>query len=146
MALLSDIKQDLKQAMLDKNELVRDTLRMFLSEVQRFEIDNKEEVDDSKAVQIINKMIKQRNDSISQFKSGGRNDLAEKEEKEVDVLSKYKPVQLGEDEITAKVKEAIEQSGASSMQEMGKIMAILKTLSGSADMGLVSKIVKDELS
>ena len=70
----------------------------------------------------------------------------EKEEKEVDVLSKYKPVQLGEDEITAKVKEAIEQSGASSMQEMGKIMAILKTLSGSADMGLVSKIVKDELS
>ena len=67
--------------MLEKNELVRDTLRMFLSEVQRFEIDNKEEVDDSKALQIINKMIKQRNDSISQFKSGGRNDLAEKEEK-----------------------------------------------------------------
>ncbi len=146
MALLSDIKQDLKQAMLEKNELVRDTLRMFLSEVQRFEIDNKEEVDDSKALQIINKMIKQRNDSISQFKSGGRNDLAEKEEKEVDVLSKYKPAQLSENEITAKVKEAIEQSAASSMQDMGKVMGILKSLSGSADMGLVSKIVKDELS
>ena len=146
MALLSDIKQDLKQAMLEKNELVRDTLRMFLSEVQRFEIDNKEEVDDSKALQIINKMIKQRNDSISQFKSGGRNDLAEKEEKEVDVLSKYKPEQLSENEITAKVKEAIEQSAASSMQDMGKVMGILKPLSGSADMGLVSKIVKDELS
>tara|TARA_B100000927_G_scaffold38374_1_gene27480 strand:+ start:177 stop:617 length:441 start_codon:yes stop_codon:yes gene_type:complete len=146
LALLSDIKQDLKQAMLEKNELVRDTLRMFLSEVQRFEIDNKEEVDDSKALQIINKMIKQRNDSISQFKSGGRNDLAEKEEKEVDVLSKYKPAQLSENEITAKVKEAIEQSAASSMQDMGKVMGILKPLSGSADMGLVSKIVKDELS
>ena len=146
MALLSDIKQDLKQAMLEKNELVRDTLRMFLSEVQRFEIDNKEEVDDSKALQIINKMIKQRNDSISQFKNGGRNDLAEKEEKEVDVLSKYKPAQLSENEITAKVKEAIEQSAASSMQDMGKVMGILKPLSGSADMGLVSKIVKDELS
>ena len=146
MALLSDIKQDLKQAMLEKNELVRDTLRMFLSEVQRFEIDNKEEVDDSKALQIINKMIKQRNDSISQFKSGGRNDLAEKEEKEVDVLSKYKPAQLSENEITAKVKEAIEKSAASSMQDMGKVMGILKPLSGSADMGLVSKIVKDELS
>ena len=132
--------------MLEKNELVRDTLRMFLSEVQRFEIDNKEEVDDSKALQIINKMIKQRNDSISQFKSGGRNDLAEKEEKEVDVLSKYKPAQLSENEITAKVKEAIEQSSASSMQDMGKVMGILKPLSGSADMGLVSKIVKDELS
>ena len=77
--------------MLDKNVLVRDTIRMFLSEVQRFEIDNKEEVDDSKALQIINKMIKQRNDSISQFKNGGRNDLVEKEEKEVDILSKYKP-------------------------------------------------------
>ena len=132
--------------MLEKNELVRDTLRMFLSEVQRFEIDNKEEVDDSKALQIINKMIKQRIDSISQFKSGGRNDLAEKEEKEVDVLSKYKPAQLSENEITAKVKEAIEQSAASSMQDMGKVMGILKPLSGSADMGLVSKIVKDELS
>ena len=146
MALLSDIKQDLKQAMLDKNVLVRDTIRMFLSEVQRFEIDNKEKVDDSKALQIINKMIKQRNDSISQFKNGGRNDLAEKEEKEVDILLKYKPAQLSDEEITSKVKEAIEQSGATSMQDMGKVMGILKSLSGSADMGLVSKIVKDELS
>ena len=146
MSLLSDIKQDLKQAMLDKNVLVRDTIRMFLSEVQRFEIDNKEEVDDSKALQIINKMIKQRNDSISQFKNGGRNDLAEKEEKEVDILSKYKPAQLSGEEITSKVKEAIKQSGATSMQDMGKVMGILKSLSGSADMGLVSKIVKDELS
>ena len=146
MALLSDIKQDLKQAMLDKNVLVRDTIRMFLSEVQRFEIDNKEEVDDSKALQIINKMIKQRHDSISQFKNGGRNDLAEKEEKEVEILSKYKPAQLSDEEITSKVKEAIEQSGATSMQDIGKVMGILKSLSGSADMGLVSKIVKDELS
>ena len=91
MALLSDIKQDLKQAMLDKNDLERDTIRMFLAEVQRFEIDSKEEADDAKAIQIINKMIKQRNDSISQFKSGGRVDLAAKEEKEVQILSKYKP-------------------------------------------------------
>ena len=75
MALLSDIKQDLKQAMLEKNDLVRDTIRMFLSEVQRYEIDNKEEVDDTKALQIINKMIKQRNDSISQFRDGGRDDF-----------------------------------------------------------------------
>ena len=132
--------------MLDKSVLVRDTIRMFLSEVQRFEIDNKEEVDDSKALQIINKMIKQRNDSISQFKNGGRNDLAEKEEKEVEILSKYKPAQLSDEEITSKVKEAIEQSGATSMQDIGKVMGILKSLSGSADMGLVSKIVKDELS
>ena len=133
--------------MLDKNDLVRDTIRMFLAEVQRFEIDNKEEVDDAKALQIINKMIKQRNDSISQFKSGGREDLADKEQQEVDILSKYKPEQLSEEEIAARVKEAIKDSGASSMQDIGKVMGILKSsLAGSADMGMDSKIVKDELS
>ena len=133
--------------MLGKNDLVRDTIRMFLAEVQRFEIDNKEEVDDAKALQIINKMIKQRNDSISQFKSGGRDDLADKEQQEVDILSKYKPEQLSEEEVTAKVKDAIQDSGASSMQDIGKVMGVLKSsLAGSADMGMVSKIVKDELS
>ena len=133
--------------MLDKNDLVRDTIRMFLAEVQRFEIDNKEEADDAKALQIINKMIKQRNDSISQFKSGGRDDLADKEQQEVDILSKYKPEQLSEEEIAARVKEAIKDSEASSMQYIGKVMGILKSsLAGSADMGMVSKIVKDELS
>ena len=133
--------------MLDKNDLVRDTIRMFLAEVQRFEIDNKEEVDDAKALQIINKMIKQRNDSISQFKSGGRDDLADKEQQEVDILSKYKPKQLSEEEIAARVKEAIQDTGASSMQDIGKVMGVLKSsLAGSADMGMVSKIVKDELS
>ena len=146
MALLSDIKKDLKQAMLDKNDLERDTIRMFLAEVQRFEIDNQEEADDSKALQIVNKMIKQRNDSITQFKSGGRDDLADKEQKEVDILSKYKPAQLSEEEVTQKVIEAIENAGASSMQDMGKVMGILNSsLAGSADMGMVSKIVKDNL-
>ena len=133
--------------MLDKNDLERDTIRMFLAEVQRFEIDSKEEADDAKALQIINKMIKQRNDSISQFKSGGRDDLAAKEEKEVQILSKYKPEQLNEEEVINKVKEAIESSGASSMQDMGKVMGVLNSsLAGSADMGMVSKIVKEELA
>ena len=133
--------------MLDKNNLVRDTIRMFLSEVQRFEIDNKEEVDDPKALQIINKMIKQRNDSISQFKEGGREDLADKEQQEVEILSKYKPEQLSEEDITEKVKSAIQETGADSMQDIGKVMGVLKSaLAGSADMGLVSKIVKDQLA
>ena len=133
--------------MLDKNDLVRDTIRMFLSEVQRFEIDNKEEVDDAKALQIINKMIKQRNDSISQFKEGDREDLADKEQQEVEILSKYKPEQLSEEDITEKVKSAIEETGAESMQDIGKVMGVLKAaLAGSADMGLVSKIVKDQLA
>jgi len=125
LALLSDIKKDLKQAMLDKNDLERDTIRMFLAEVQRFEIDNQEEADDSKALQIVNKMIKQRNDSITQFKSGGRDDLADKEQKEVDILSKYKPAQLSEEEVTQKVKEAIEL-----MDLSDKIDEPVKRLSG----------------
>ena len=133
--------------MLDKNVLVRDTIRMFLSEVQKFEIDTREEADDAKALQIINKMIKQRNDSIEQFNKGGRDDLVARELSEVDVLNKYKPEQLSEDEIVLKVREAISSSDASSMQDIGKVMGLLKNaLSGSADMGLVSKIVKDQLS
>ena len=134
--------------MLDKDELTRDTLRMFKSEVQKFEIDNKETADDAKVLQIINKMIKQRNDSITQFTNGGRSDLAEKEQSEVDILSKYKPQQLNEAEITSKVKTAITESGAASMQDIGKVMGILKTsiAPGTADMGIVSKIVKEQLS
>ena len=133
--------------MLDKDNFVRDTLRLFMAEVQRFEIDNKEEVDDAKAVQIINKMIKQRNDSISQFRNGGRDDLAVKEQSEVDVLSKYKPEQLSEEDVAVIVKKAIAEVNASSMADMGKVMGILKsTLAGTADMGMVSNVVKNELS
>ena len=133
--------------MLDKDNFVRDTLRLFMAEVQRFEIDNKEEVDDAKAVQIINKMIKQRNDSISQFRDGGRDDLADNEQSEVDVLSKYKPEQLSEEDVAVKVKEAIAEVNASSIADMGKVMGILKsTLAGTADMGMVSNVVKNELS
>ena len=133
--------------MLDKNNFVRDTLRLFIAEVQRFEIDNKEEVDDGKALQIINKMIKQRNDSISQFRDGGRDDLADKEQSEVDILSKYKPEQLSEEVVTAKVKDVIAETNATSMADIGKVMGILKTtLAGKADMGMVSNVVKNELS
>lgn len=133
--------------MLDKNILVRDTIRMFLAEVQKFEIDSKEVADDAKVLQIINKMIKQRNDSIEQFTKGGRDDLVAKELSEVDVLSKYKPAQLSEDQIILRVREAISTSNASSMQDIGKVMGLLKnSLSGSADMGIVSKVVKDQLS
>ena len=133
--------------MLDKNNFVRDTLRLFIAEVQRFEIDNKEEVDDAKALQIINKMIKQRNDSISQYRDGGRDDLADKEQSEVDILSKYKPEQLSEEVVAAKVKDVIAETNATSMADIGKVMGILKTtLAGKADMGMVSNVVKNELS
>ena len=134
--------------MLDKDDMTRDTLRMFKSEVQKFEIDSQETADDEKALQIINKMIKQRKDSITQFTDGGRVDLADKEELEVTILSKYKPQQLNESEISEKVQSAISESGASTMQDIGKVMGILKSSiqAGTADMGIVSKIVKDQLS
>ena len=134
--------------MLDKDDMTRDTLRMFKSEVQKFEIDSQKTADDAKALQIINKMIKQRKDSIAQFTEGGRADLADKEELEVTILSKYKPQQLNESEISEKVQSAISESGASTMQDIGKVMGILKSSiqAGTADMGIVSKIVKDQLS
>ena len=127
--------------------MVRDTLRMFVAEVQKYEIDSKEPVDDSKVIQIINKMIKQRMDSIDQFDAGGRSDLAEKERDEVSVLSKYKPKQLTEEEIVSIVEKAINETQANSMQDIGKVMGTLKSsIAGKADMGIVSKIVKDKLS
>ncbi len=133
--------------MLEKNIMVRDTLRMFVAEVQKYEIDSKEPADDSKVLQIINKMIKQRMDSIDQFDAGGRSDLAEKERDEVSVLSKYKPKQLTEEEIVSIVEKAINETQANSMQDIGKVMGILKSsIAGKADMGIVSKIVKDKLS
>ncbi len=133
--------------MLEKNIMVRDTLRMFVAEVQKYEIDSKEPADDSKVLQIINKMIKQRMDSIDQFDAGGRSDLAEKERDEVSVLSKYKPKQLTEEELVSIVEKAINETQANSMQDIGKVMGILKSsIAGKADMGIVSKIVKDKLS
>ena len=133
--------------MLDKNVPVRDTLRMLLAEIQRFEIDNKVEVDDAQVLQIINKMVKQRNDSIEQFTKGNRPDLAVIEKTELDILSAYKHAQLDESAITEKVNAAINETGAESIQDIGKVMGVLKSsLAGSADMGLVSKIVKDQLS
>lgn len=147
MSLLTDIKNDLKQAMLDKNHDVRDTIRMFLAELQRYEIDNKIEADDALAINIINKMIKQRNDSITQFMDGGREDLAKQEELELKILSAYKPEQLSEDKVKSYVDDAINDLNANSMQDMGKVMGLLKPkLAGKADMGLVSKIVKESLS
>ena len=133
--------------MLDKNHDVRDTIRMFLAELQRFEIDNKVEADDALAINIINKMIKQRNDSITQFMDGGREDLAKQEELELKILSAYKPEQLSEDKVKSYVDDAINDLNANSMQDMGKVMGLLKPkLAGKADMGLVSKIVKESLS
>lgn len=122
------------------------TLRMFSAEIKKEEIEKKEELTDEETISIVQKMIKQRKDSFSQFKQAGREELAEKEAREISILEQFLPEQLSEEEILQEVNQAIAESGAESMQDMGKVMGLLKNkLSGKADMGLVSIKVKESL-
>ena len=132
--------------MLDKQDLVRDTIRMFLSEAQRFEIDNKEDVDDAKALQIINKMIKQRKESADIFRTSDRLDLEKKENEEIKIIQKYMPVQIDDNKINSILDVAIEETGSAQIRDMGKVMAFLKdNYSGQMDFGKVSVMLKDKL-
>ncbi len=133
--------------MLEKRTLERDTLRMLLAEIKRYQIDEKTEATDEVVLTIINKMVKQRKDSIEQFTKGGRDDLASKEKDQLEVIKQYLPEQLSEDKIREIVEAAVNSTQASSMQDMGKVMGAIKSeLQGKADMGLVSQIVKSSLS
>ena len=133
--------------MLEKRVLERDTLRMLLAEIKRYQIDEKVEATDEVVLTIINKMVKQRKDSIEQFTKGGRDDLASKEKNQLQVIKQYLPEQLSEDKIHEIVEAAVNSTQASSMQDIGKVMGAIKSeLQGKADMGLVSQIVKSSLS
>ena len=133
--------------MLNKDVVTRDTLRMLLSEIKKFEIDEKVEANDIMISTLINKNVKQRRDSIDQFKKGARDDLVATEQKQLDVILKYLPEQLSEDEIHAIVKDGINEVSAAGMQDMGKLMGHLKPkFEGKADMSIVSKFVKELLS
>ena len=132
--------------MLSKDNATRDTLRMLIAEIKRYEIDNRVEADDSVVLATLKKMIKQRKDSIEQFDKGGRADLSEIEKNELLVLDKYMPEMMSEDAISELVTKTISELGASGPQDMGKVMGQLKgSIGDSADMGLVSKIVKEKL-
>ena len=147
LSLLDTINQDLKTAMLSKDVIARDTIRMLISDIKKFEIDERVETDDVKIANLINKNVKQRRDSIEQFKNGGRDDLVTKEQEQLDVILKYLPEQLSEDEIHALVKSGIGEVAAQGMQDMGKLMGHLKPkFDGKADMSIVSKLVKELLS
>ena len=147
LSLLDTINQDLKAAMLSKDETVRDTLRMLIADIKRFEIDERVEADDTKVSDLINKNVKQRRDSIAQFKSGGREDLVATEEEQLNVILKYLPEQLSEEEIQKLVQEGIASVSAESIKDMGKLMGHLKPIfEGKADMSIVSKLVKELLS
>ena len=133
--------------MLNKDVVTRDTLRMLISDIKKFEIDEKVEADDAKISTLINKNVKQRRDSIEQFKNGGRDDLVANEQNQLDVILKYLPKQLSEEEIQSLIQEGITAVSAESMQDMGKLMGHLKPqFEGKADKSVVSKLVKNLLA
>ncbi len=141
------IASDAVQAMRDKDTVRKDTLRMLRAAIQRREVDDRTELDETQVLAVIEKLVKQARDSISQFIEGSRQDLADKEQSELDILMEYLPEQLSAEEINQHINSAIEQTGASSMKDMGKLMGILKpVLQGKADMAAVSKSIKDQLS
>ncbi len=132
--------------MLSKDNVTRDTLRMLISEIKRYEIDNRVEADDSVVLATLKKMIKQRKDSIEQFEKGGRSDLSKIEKDELLILDKYMPEMMSEEAIDELVTKTISEVGATGPQDMGKVMGHLKgSIGDSADMSLVSKIVKEKL-
>ena len=123
------------------------TIRLALAAIKQREVDSRTELGDAEVVAVIEKMLKQRRESIAQFEQAGRKDLADAEKAELAVLSAYLPQQLGDAELDQAVAAAIGESGASGVKEMGKVMALLKTrLAGKADMGKVSNLVKTKLS
>ena len=132
--------------MLNKDVFVRDTLRLVTSEIKRFEVDNRKDPADEDIVAILKRMAKQRKDSIQQYKDGGRPDLEEIEQKELDLLAIYLPQALGGDALKEAISEIISEKGFSGMQEMGNVMKELKTKHPNAEMSEASSFVKELLS
>jgi uncharacterized protein len=147
MSLKDQITDDMKSAMRAKESERLATIRLLIAEIKRKEVDERVELNDAQVLAIVEKMIKQRKDSITQFENGGRQDLADKEKSELAILSGYMPAGLSDEEVAAEVAAAVAASGAAGPQDMGKVMAILKPkLAGRADMTAVSAQVKKALA
>ncbi len=147
MSLKVRINEDMKAAMRAKESARLSALRLLLAAVKQREIDERIELDDAAVLAVVDKMLKQRRDSVAQYEAAQRFDLANAERFEIDVLSAYKPAGLNADQIAAAVDEAIKATGASGAADMGKLMAVLKPqLAGKADMAEVSKLVKSRLN
>ena len=147
MSLKAKITDDMKAAMRAKDAPRLSAVRLLLAAMKQKEVDERVELTDTDIVTIIDKMIKQRRDSISQFEKGGRQDLADTEKFEVSVLQAYMPQALSDAEVEAEIAAAIQAAGAKAMADMGKVMAVLKPkLAGKADMGKVSVLVKTRLA
>jgi uncharacterized protein YqeY len=137
----------MKTAMRAKDSARLMTVRLLLSAMKQKEVDERVELTDADVVSILEKMIKQRRESIAQFEKASRQDLVDKEKSEIEVLSAYLPQKLGDAEVAQAIAAAVAESGASGIKDMGKVMALLKPrLAGRADMGAVSALVKNKLS
>ena len=147
MSLKQRITEDMKMAMRTGNAKQRDTIRLLQAAIKQREVDERITLDDSAIVAVIEKMLKQRKDSITQYEAAQRLDLANSEKEEVSILSAYMPQALSDSEIESLITEAISETNAAGMQDMGKVMGILKPkLAGRADMAKVSALIKNKIS
>ena len=147
VTLKASITTEMKAAMRAKDKPRLGTIRLIQAEIKRIEVDERIELDDTRVLAILDKMSKQRRDSLSQFKDAGRDDLAEQEQSELDVIAEFLPAALSEEELQMLIEQAVTDSGAQAMSDMGKVMGILKPqVQGRADMGAVSKQIKARLS
>ena len=147
MSLKSQISEDMKAAMKARQAQRLSAIRLLLAAIKQREVDERKDLSDGEIVAVIEKMIKQRRDSISQFEAANRRDLVDAETFELNLLSGYLPKQMTDAEIAEEVSAAIAQTGAKGVPEMGKVMGVLKgKLAGRADLGKVSALVKARLS
>lgn len=147
MSLKERITEDMKQAMRAKEAARLSTIRLLLAAIKQREVDERITLDDNQILAVLEKLVKQRRESIVQFEKGGRPDLVQAEQNELAVLQTYLPAQMSEADIAAAVEEALTQTGAQAPSDMGKVMGVLKPkLAGKADMGKVSALIKAKLS
>lgn len=146
MSLKTELQTAMKDAMRAKEKARLSIIRMMLSDIKRVEVDERIELDDARILAILDKMQKQRRDSIAQYEAAGREDLADTEKAELAVIAEFLPTALSQDELSTMVEQAISETGAQSMKDMGQVMAIVKPQAqGRADMAEVSKLVKARL-
>ncbi len=146
MSLKDRLVEDMKDAMRARDTARLETIRMLRAAIQRREVDARQTLDDDGVLAVLQKQVKQRQDSIAQFEDGGREDLVTREKEQLKFLTPYLPEQIDQTEIDRLVAEAIQETGATSMKDMGRVMALIKPkLQGKADMGAVSKYIKARL-
>ena len=147
MSLKTQLTEDMKTAMRAKDQVSLSTIRLINAAIKQFEVDERTEADDAKVISILTKMVKQRKDSAKIYTEAGRQDLADKENAEIEILNRYLPQMMSAEEIKTAVEAVITETGASGMADMGKVMGVLKTrLAGKADMGEVNKVLKAALT